>query len=116
MADAYRELSPHSDITDFFDKSYNLFGYWNGNHHSGTKRILEALKDKRGTWSREFVIESVAMTIDAAEEEWRELANQYARIRMKYLQPTDVPTHTKVQPNRRSTRFYSQSARFYSPN
>jgi hypothetical protein len=43
-----------------------------------------------GTYSYDFVIQSIGWVIDAAEDRWRELSRQYALIRAKYLQPIAI--------------------------
>lgn len=104
MAATYGDgLSAHADIATFFEKAHCLFGYWNGYHHSGTLRILDALLNKSSVHGRKFLAESVEMTIDAGEEQWRELASLYASIRLKYLQPvkTAVSRNSGAQIQRR---------------
>ncbi len=104
MADAYRDgLSAHPEIAEFFGEACSLFGYWNGYHHSGTLRILTALEEGSEVYNHEFLVESLEMTIDAGEEQWRKLASQYAGIQLKYLQPV------KVAPPRNKHTTYNHS-------
>ncbi|MFL6451703.1 MAG: hypothetical protein ACJ746_29115 [Bryobacteraceae bacterium] len=91
MADAYRtRLTCHDDVASFFGRTQNLFGYWNGDHHSGTLRILTALEEGEGEWDREFLLDSIEMTISASQDEWKQVANQHADIRVDYLLPTKI--------------------------
>lgn len=125
MADAYEgALSSYRDITNFFTDAGHLFGYWNGYHHSGTLRILTALKEGSGVWSHKFLSNSIEMTIHAGEEQWRRLSNQYAHIRVKYLQPAEVtvgrsrntaPQAQRNQRHRPSSRLLNSIRAFLFP-